>query len=49
MDTGHSSSGGQMDISDHIKGWHGFLSFVKWLLGFIGIVMIGLAIFRTHG
>jgi len=49
MDTGHSNSGGQMDISEHIKGWNGFLTFVKWQVGFILVVMIGLAIFRTHG
>ena len=48
MDTGHGT-GGQMDISEHIKGWHGFLTFVKWQVAFILIIMIGLAIFRTHG
>ena len=47
MDTGHGS-GGQMDISEHIKGWHGFLKFVKWQIVLIGLIMVGLAIFRTH-
>ncbi len=47
MDTGHSS-GGQMDISQHQKDWLGFLKFVKWQLVLIGIIMVGLAIFRTH-
>jgi hypothetical protein len=40
---------GAMDISTHQRGYHGFLTFVKYSLGFIFLVMIFLAIFRTHG
>ncbi|MGZ5938251.1 MAG: aa3-type cytochrome c oxidase subunit IV [Rhizomicrobium sp.] len=38
-----------MDISQHVKAWAGFTTFVKWSIVFIGLVMIFLAIFRTHG
>ena len=40
---------GSMDISQHQRAWVGFLTFVKYSLGFIFLVMIFLAIFRTHG
>ena len=40
---------GSMDISTHQKFWVGFTAFVKWSSIFIALVMIGLAIFRTHG
>ncbi len=40
---------GSMDISQHVKAWTGFTGFVKWSAIGIGIIMIGLAIFRTHG
>lgn len=38
---------GQMDIAEHMKGWHGFTAFIKWSLSGILIVMALLAIFRT--
>lgn len=40
---------GSMDISQHLKAWAGFTSFVKWSIIGIGLVMIFLAFFRTHG
>jgi hypothetical protein len=40
---------GTMDISDHMKGWKGFTTFVKLSLAGIGLIMVFLAIFRTHG
>jgi hypothetical protein len=40
---------GSMDISEHVKAWAGFTNFVKWSILGIGLVMIFLAIFRTHG
>ena len=40
---------GSMDISQHIKAWAGFTTFVKWSIVGIGFVMIVLAVFRTHG
>lgn len=40
---------GSMDISEHVKAWAGFTSFVKWSILGISLVMIILAIFRTHG
>jgi Bacterial aa3 type cytochrome c oxidase subunit IV len=40
---------GSMDITDHLKGWAAFTGFVKWSIIFLGLIMVGLAIFRTHG
>lgn len=40
---------GSMDISQHVKAWAGFTTFVKWSIAGIAFVMILLAIFRTHG
>lgn len=41
-ETGHS------DMREHLKTWHGFVRFVKW--GIVGniLILIFLAIFRTH-
>jgi hypothetical protein len=39
---------GTMDISAHQKAWIGFTTFVKWSMGFIILVMLFLALFRTH-
>jgi hypothetical protein len=40
---------GSMDISAHVKAWAGFTSFVKWSMISIGLIMVFLALFRTHG
>jgi len=40
---------GTMDISQHVKAWTGFTAFVKWSMIGIGLVMVFLAFFRTHG
>ena len=40
---------GTMDLKDHLKTWHGFVSFMKWQIIDIIIIMVLLAIFRTHG
>jgi hypothetical protein len=40
---------GAMDISQHQRSYAGFLSFVKYSLVFILLVMAFLAFFRTHG
>jgi hypothetical protein len=42
------SAGGAMDIKEHVRTWNLFLSLIKWSMGGIGLIMIGLAIFRTH-
>jgi hypothetical protein len=44
----HDQQQGQMDISAHLKSWHGFTVFTKWSLIGILIVMALLAFFRTH-
>jgi len=43
------SEHGTSDISEHVKAWVGFTIFVRWSLAGIALVMILLAIFRTHG
>ena len=40
---------GSMDISEHVKTWAGFTTFVKWSATGIAFVMLILALFRTHG
>ena len=40
---------GSSDISQHVKSWVGFTIFVKWSIVFVALIMIALAIFRTHG
>jgi hypothetical protein len=48
MDAGHDG-GGSMDITQHQKTWAGFVWLVKWSLIGILLIMVFLAIFRTHG
>ena len=40
---------GQTDMAEHLKTWHGFLSFMKWQAIGAALILILLAIFRTHG
>lgn len=40
---------GSMDISQHQRSYAGFLTFAKWALIGILLIMVFLAIFRTHG
>ena len=40
--------GGTMDLKDHLKTWHGFLSFVKWMIIANVVLLSMLAMFRTH-
>jgi len=39
---------GSMDITQHKKSYQGFLTASKWTFGFILLIMIFLAVFRTH-
>jgi hypothetical protein len=39
---------GSMDISAHKRTYEGFLTGSKWTFGFILLIMVFLAIFRTH-
>ena len=39
---------GSMDISQHKRAYEGFLTAAKWTLGFILLIVIFLAVFRTH-
>ena len=44
----HGSDTGTMDLKDHMKTWTGFVSLVKWIIIGNVLLMIFLAIFRTH-
>ncbi len=39
---------GTMDISGHRKTYEGFLTGSKWVFGFVMLIMVFLAVFRTH-
>ncbi|HWY62103.1 MAG TPA: aa3-type cytochrome c oxidase subunit IV [Rhizomicrobium sp.] len=39
---------GSMDISQHKRGYAGFVTGVKWTLTLVLGIMVFLAIFRTH-
>ena len=39
---------GSMDISQHVKAWAGFTSFVKCSVIGIVLIMVFMAFFRTH-
>jgi len=45
-DSAHET--GTMDIKEHQKTWAGFLTLVKWIVLGCILVMVFLAIFRTH-
>jgi hypothetical protein len=50
MQSEHSNApdSGHTDMSEHLRTWNGFLSFVKWMLiANIGLLAF-LLIFRTH-
>ena len=43
--------GGQMsaaEMKEHLKTWHGFVSFVKWGIVVNVLILIFLAVFRTN-
>lgn len=39
---------GSMDISQHKRAYAGFLSFAKWSMIGILLVVVFMAVFRTH-
>jgi hypothetical protein len=45
----HGYEPGAMDISQHRKTWALFTKITAWSLGSIGVLMLLLLIFRTHG
>ena len=42
------SSGGTMDISDHIATWHAFWNTTKYSTAALIVLALLLAMFRTH-
>jgi hypothetical protein len=47
--TDHGPDSGNTDMAEHLKTWHGFLSFMKWQVIAAVALLVFLAIFRTHG
>jgi hypothetical protein len=45
----HVPDSGHTDMAEHLRTWHGFLAFMKWQVIAAVILLIFLAIFRTHG
>lgn len=45
----HGYEPGAMDIREHKKTWGLFTKLVTWSLILIGLLMLFLMIFRTHG
>ena len=43
----HGSDTSAADFNEHVRTWKGFVSFVKYSMAGIAIIMILLAIFRT--
>jgi Bacterial aa3 type cytochrome c oxidase subunit IV len=47
--TDHGQDSGRADMAEHLKTWHGFLTFMKWQVIAAVVILALLAIFRTHG
>ncbi len=45
----HAPDSGNTDMAEHLRTWHGFLSFMKWQVIAAVVLLVFLAIFRTHG
>jgi len=48
-DTGHGGKMSPAEMAEHVKTWIGFVNLAKWIVIGTVILMIFLAIFRTHG
>jgi Bacterial aa3 type cytochrome c oxidase subunit IV len=48
-DSAHGSDAGTTDIRDHVRTWKGFMTLVKWVVAGNVVLLVLLAIFRTHG
>lgn len=42
------STGGTMDLAEHLRTWKQFTGLIKWSIGSIALLMLLLFIFRTH-
>ena len=47
--TEHSTDSGSTDMAEHIRTWKGFIRFMTWQVAGAVVLLIFLAIFRTHG
>jgi hypothetical protein len=43
-----SSDEGTMDLTEHKQMWALFQSLIRWVIGGTGLLLVFLAIFRTH-
>ena len=43
------SEHGHVDMSEHLKTWKGFSRLIRWGIAAIVVLLVFLAIFRTHG
>lgn len=45
----HPSGHGHMDMAEHVKTWKGFTRLIRWGIAANVVLLVFLAIFRTHG
>jgi hypothetical protein len=38
-----------MDMGEHLRTWRLFVSLLKWNLAGLGLLLLGLLLFRSHG
>jgi hypothetical protein len=38
-----------LDMGEHLRTWRLFVSLLKWHGAGIGLILLGLLLFRTHG
>lgn len=48
-ETEHAPDSGDADMAEHLRTWRGFMSFMKWQAICAVVILVFLAIFRTHG
>lgn len=44
----HGPATGRMDLKENRRTWRGFLSVIKWSVGSALLLLLIMAIFRTH-
>jgi len=38
-----------MDMGEHLRTWRFFVAMLKWHVAALGLLLLGLLLFRTHG
>lgn len=49
VDQSHGTATNSADFNEHVRTWKGFVTFIKYSVVSIVILMALLAMFRTHG